>query len=301
MKSLCKALFFTLFTLFTASCGNRHLQRSPGPAAPSERTERRFSAAESERVRMPEVNPLPGNGLLVLPLASLKKEFCYPYDGKLISPFGPRGSSFHAGIDIKAVPNGTVRAALPGVVRLSKLYGNYGNIVVIHHDCGIETVYAHHSKNLVKVNDRVEAGQPIGLAGRTGNATTEHLHFEVRAAGEPLDPTRMVNPETRQLRSDTLYVRMLSGKIFAYNSMKEGNLMAEQIRKSPATASTPAKAPTSASSAPATDEIQYYRVQSGDTLFSISRRYETTVDTLCRLNDISITSILKVNQQLRVK
>jgi len=284
MKRLFKILFPAIFILLAAGCGNRHLQRSPGPAGLPERPEIRFSAAESEHVRLPGVNPLPGNGLLVLPLASLQGEFCYPYDGKFISPFGPRNGSQHTGIDIKAVPNGVIRAALPGVVRMSKLYGNYGNIIVIRHYCGIETVYAHQTKNLVKVNDVVEAGQPIGLAGRTGRATTEHLHFELRAAGEPLDPARMVDPEARRLRSDTLYIRMLEGKVFAYNSTKEGTLLAEQIGKNPAA-----------------DAEQYHRVQSGDTLFSISRRYGTTVDALCRLNNISRASILQINQRIRVK
>ena len=72
----------------------------------------------------------------------------------------------HTGIDIKAVPNDTVRAALPGVVRMSKYYSGYGNLVLIRHYNGIETVYAHNSKNLVRVNDAVEAGDPIAPAGR---------------------------------------------------------------------------------------------------------------------------------------
>ena len=226
MQRYLKTLLPILFVLLAAGCGNRRLQRSPG----LERPKIHFSAAESEHVRLPGVNPLPENGLLVLPLASLQKEFCYPCDGKLISPFGPRNGSQHTGIDIKAAPNDIIRAALPGVVRMSKLYGNYGNIVVIRHYCGIETVYAHHSKNLVRVNDVVEAGEPVGLAGRTGRATTDHLHFELRAAGEPLDPTRMVDPETKRLRSDTLYIQMREGKVIAYNSAKEGKPAAKQSK-----------------------------------------------------------------------
>lgn len=74
----------------------------------------------------------------------------------------------HTGVDIKAVPNDTIRAAFSGVVRMSKPYSGYGNIIVIRHYNGMETAYAHNSRNLVTVNDVVKAGDPIALAGRTG-------------------------------------------------------------------------------------------------------------------------------------
>ena len=134
------------------------------------RPEMSFGETESANVRIPlrYNNPFPESGELVVPLCELETEFCYPYPGKLISPFGRRGRSNHTGIDIKAIPNDTIRAAMPGVVRMSKPYSGYGNLVVIRHYNGIETVYAHQSRNLVRVNDVVEAGDPIGLAGRTG-------------------------------------------------------------------------------------------------------------------------------------
>lgn len=292
-----------------------------------------FSVVESSDVRVPGVNPLPACGLLVLPLATLEEEFCYPYHGKYISAFGPRNGSYHTGMDIKAVPGDTVRAALPGVVRMSKPYSGYGNIVVIRHYCGIETVYAHNERNLVAVNDVVEAGQPIGLAGRTGRATTEHLHFEVRAAGEPIDPVRMVDPETMQLRFDTLYIQLFGGKVFAYNSTEEGARMAEKMLNGSSARATSVESPASvaagmpvstmppaygaeapavaASSVPAAGSqsaaavssgaAEYHRVQSGDTLSAIGRKYGTTVDALCRLNNLTRTSILQLNQRIRVK
>ena len=175
-----------------------------------------FGDLESANVRIPLKynNPFPSSGELVLPLGEHENEFCYPYPGKLISPFGYRGSRMHTGIDIKAVPNDTVRAALPGVVRMSKYYSGYGNLVLIRHYNGIETVYAHNSKNLVRVNDAVEAGDPIALAGRTGRATTEHVHFEVRIASEPFNPTLFVDPDNRSLRLDrTIYCYNRGGKI----------------------------------------------------------------------------------------
>ena len=86
------------------------------------RPEMSFGETESANVRIPlrYNNPFPESGELVVPLCELETEFCYPYPGKLISPFGRRGRSNHTGIDIKAIPNDTIRAAMPGVVRMSK-------------------------------------------------------------------------------------------------------------------------------------------------------------------------------------
>ncbi len=114
----------------------------------------------------------------------------------------------HTGMDIKAIPNDTIRAAFAGVVRMAKLYSSYGNIVVIRHNNGLESVYAHQSKNLVEVNERVEAGEAIGLAGRTGRATTEHLHFEIRVANEPIDPQLLIDVEHQRLHRAVLFLKL---------------------------------------------------------------------------------------------
>ena len=107
--------------------GEKHADAAPVllPVFPDKnRPEMTFGDLESANVRIPLKynNPFPSSGELVLPLGEHENEFCYPYPGKLISPFGYRGSRMHTGIDIKAVPNDTVRAALPGVVRMSKYY-----------------------------------------------------------------------------------------------------------------------------------------------------------------------------------
>lgn len=95
--------------------------------------------------------------------------------GKVISGYGTRGG--HSGDDIKTCARDTIRAAFDGVVRMAKPYGAYGNVIVIRHPNGLETVYSHNVKNLVKSGDVVKAGMAIGLTGRTGRATTEHLHL----------------------------------------------------------------------------------------------------------------------------
>ena len=133
-------------------------------------------------------NPFETSNVFKLNLASLApSEWSYPLpDCKVISPYG--GRRRHAGVDIKTKPNDEILAAFDGEVTMSKPYYGYGNCIVIKHANGLETLYSHQSKNLVKVGDKVKAGQVIGLTGRTGRATTAHLHFEVHFMGRRFDP-----------------------------------------------------------------------------------------------------------------
>jgi murein DD-endopeptidase MepM/ murein hydrolase activator NlpD len=118
--------------------------------------------------------------------------FLWPVRGRISSRFGPRGRSFHNGIDIIA-PSGTlIRAAQSGVVSFSGTMRGYGRVVIIDHPGGWQTVYAHNSVNLVARGQRVNQGDPIGKVGRTGNATTTHLHFEVRRSGRCMDPLQFL-------------------------------------------------------------------------------------------------------------
>ncbi len=87
---------------------------------------------------------------------------------------------------------------------MSKTYSGYGKVVVIRHINGLETVYSHNCENLVKPGDRVKAGTPIALTGRTGRATTEHLHFEIRINGEHINPNIIFNMKERKLRRQRL-------------------------------------------------------------------------------------------------
>ena len=257
-----------------------------------------FNETESAHVRIPFSmnNPFPPSGELKIALTELQSEFCYPYKGKVISPFGRRGRSMHTGMDIKAIPNDTIRAALPGVVRMSKLYSGYGNIIVIRHYNGMETAYSHNSKNLVSVNDVVEAGDPIALAGRTGRATTEHLHFEVRIGNEPFNPILFVDPETFTLRNDTIYVYHRAGKVLAYNRDKSATIDNIAKEKSSAVSETE----SNATNAPVV-QTQYHIIKKGDTLYGLARKYSTTVKELCRLNNITPDKILQINKKLRVR
>ena len=123
----------------------------------------------------------------------------WPLDGEVSSGFGDRGGKPHDGIDIPA-PRGTpVKAAADGVVLYSgdEIKG-YGNLVIIRHEGGVITVYAHGDKNLVSEGDEVERGQAVAEVGDSGTASTTHLHFEVRVDEKPRDPLDYLRPRENQ-------------------------------------------------------------------------------------------------------
>ena len=121
--------------------------------------------------------PLPREGRITVQ----RDKFLWPVKGNVISNFGMRNGTRHGGIDIKAAEGVTIKAADTGVVAYidSDMRG-YGRIVILKHDDGFFTVYAHNRENLVKMGEKVEKGAPIATVGSSGNATTSHLHFEVR-------------------------------------------------------------------------------------------------------------------------
>lgn len=199
-----------------------------------------------------------------LGLLHLDCDYAHSVCGEINSEFGYRRNRFHYGIDVDLNIGDNVLASFEGVVRIAKYDPTYGKVVVIRHQNGLETLYAHLSKIEVQLGDYVQAGDIIALGGNTGRSTGPHLHFEVRYLGEPIDPNDIIDFQTGQLKMDTL---QLSGENFAY--LKE-------IRKR-----------------------KYYRVRSGDSLSRIGYNKGVSITRLCRLNGISRTSILQIGQRIR--
>ncbi len=118
-----------------------------------------------------------------------KVVFRWPVEGVLTSGFGPRHGKMHTGIDISA-PQGTpiVAAAAGTVIYSDNTQRGFGNMVLIQHDHGFYTVYAHNQFNSVHKGDRVRKGDVIGKVGQTGRTTGPHVHFEIRYHKQPIDP-----------------------------------------------------------------------------------------------------------------
>ena len=129
--------------------------------------------------------------------------FALPLGGRLESRFGYRWGRLHAGVDISVLDTDRVRAALAGTVAkvgYQDRYAGYGNIILLRHGDGFATLYAHLAHVGVKVGERVDRRELLGRAGCTGSCTGQHLHFEVRILGKPVDPMPYLNHVAGPLR-----------------------------------------------------------------------------------------------------
>jgi len=188
-----------------------------------------------------------------------------PTCGIVTSNYGWRDNRMHKGIDIDLKRGTPVHVAFDGMVRIARYNGGYGNVVIIRHYNGLETVYAHLSKIKVKAGDVVVAGQTIGLGGATGRATGSHLHFEVRFKGHALNPANFISFTENKTFNDTLIIRKSKYGIAAF----------------PANASV-------------------YTVQRGDSWFEVAKRYGLTTMQLASLNASDRRFYLRVGQKIRI-
>ena len=138
----------------------------------------------------PPAGPRPPASLvLAVPdFDEMRLAFAWPAEGPVTSTFGRRRSAWHRGIDIKAERGTPVWAAAAGVVLVSRVEPRYGRVIKLAHPYGIVTVYAHNEQNLVRAGDRVAAGETIATVGKTGRATADHVHFEIRRDGRAYNP-----------------------------------------------------------------------------------------------------------------
>lgn len=239
------------------------------------------------------------------------RHFCMPCDSKLVtSHYGYRRSfrRNHYGTDIKLYVGDTVRAAFGGKVRVVANEGyrkGYGLYVIIRHDNGLETVYGHLSKQLVVPDQVVKAGEVIALGGSTGRSTGSHLHFETRLLGYCIDPELLFDFAAHDALGD-FYVYRSNGKSALEGSMHHADApmssYASNSVPEPVAEIAPVSSQQTSSSAgrsTSTSRGKVHSVKQGDTLSAIARKYHTTVKKLCKLNNISETSTLRLGQVIK--
>lgn len=204
-------------------------------------------------------------------------EFVMPVAGiqRVTSPYGPRRRRFHYGTDIKVQVGDTIYAAFDGKVRIKSYERRgYGYYLVLRHPNGLETVYGHLSKFLTEQDENVKAGQPIGLGGNSGRSTGSHLHFEFRFLGNPINPGEIIDFQEWAIKDDQYtFIKNKSGDSYGNASKYTGG---------------------------GNGKINYHRIRSGDTLGTIARRYGTSVNKLCRLNNMKSTTVLRIGRSIRV-
>lgn len=198
-------------------------------------------------------------------------EFVLPVPGHVTSKFGFRRYRYHFGTDLKLYTGEPVKVAFSGKVRIIDYERKgYGHYVVVRHNNGLETVYGHLSKVLVKHDQLVCAGDTIALGGNTGRSTGSHLHFEVRYLGNAIDPANVIDFNSGTLRNDEYLIT--KNESFYYNQ----DLKALQA-------------------------AAYVTVKSGDTLSHIATRNGTSISNICRLNNISTKTVIRPGQKIRVR
>jgi murein DD-endopeptidase MepM/ murein hydrolase activator NlpD len=200
-----------------------------------------------------------------------------PAIGDITSNFGfrrwGRRLKFHFGTDIRMEVGDPVYAAFEGVVRIAKRSADYGYVVLIRHNNGLETLYAHFSQLLAYPGQPVKGGDIIGLAGSTGRSTGPHLHFEVRFLGEKINPAQIIHFPSGSLLNDTFKVDKGCFKHLYENQ----------------SAKLKAKTP------------KYIKAKKNDTLIKIANRYGVSAKRLSKLNKISVKTKIKSGRRIRLR
>ena len=224
--------------------------------------------------------------------------FCMPTTSRVLtSNFGSRWGRQHKGLDIKVYIGDTIRAAFAGKVRVVRYEGRgYGKYVVIRHDNGLETYYAHMSKQLVVEDQEVRAGQPIGLGGNTGRSTGSHLHFETRLCGIALNPALMFDFRNQDVVDDYY--------VFKKSSYQRESVVATRLRGVSGGYSSydndeEVELATAAPAASYAQESRFHKVKKGETLYSIAKKRGTTVDAIMKLNHLKKDAKLRAGQILK--
>jgi murein DD-endopeptidase MepM/ murein hydrolase activator NlpD len=186
----------------------QRLQISGCPLAPRHRPDEPDPTLADENVTqlLARVGPRRVLTRLFLAVPDFDREavaFKWPVDGPIASSFGRRHKGWHAGVDIQAEMGTPIRAAAEGTVIVSGWERYYGRMIKIEHGGGFTSLYAHNLENLVEVGDVVGAGAVIGTVGRSGRASADHLHFEIRQEGVAYNPLHLLEPQGAPLLIST--------------------------------------------------------------------------------------------------
>lgn len=213
-----------------------------------------------------------------------------PHNGPLTSLYGyrQRFRRMHKGVDIGIKSNDTIYAAFDGKVRLTAYEGKgYGNYIILRHPNGLETVYGHLNKHLVKPDDVVRAGDPIGLGGSTGRSTGPHLHFETRFMGYAINPSAIFDFANHTTHTDEY--------TFSKTTYTKARNFAPSKNKRELAADD-ANTYKSGNS-----QIASYTVKKGDTINKIARAHGMSATSLRKLNGLESSDAIKIGQELRLK
>ncbi len=207
-------------------------------------------------------------------IISLEKEkFVLPFNGKINSHYGWRRYRPHYGTDIDLNKGDSIKSTFDGIVRYAnKKVKGYGQVIIIRHFNGFETVYAHLSKILISPNDTIKAGDLIGLGGNSGRSTGPHLHFEIRCLGVPINSEDIIDYENQCLKNNTfILTKKDAEETYNLRSKKYYHIVKSK---------------------------RIYIVKQGDTLSKIAKKTGIPLSVLLKKNKLKKTSIIKPGRKI---
>ena len=243
------------------------------------------------------------------------RHYVMPIKGNYVTShygYRPQFGRTHKGIDLRAAIGDTVYSAFSDRVRLTRFErGGYGFYVIVRHENGLETVYGHLSRFLVKPDQYVKAGQPIALSGNTGRSTGPHLHFETRFMGYAINPEAIFDFANRCTHTDSYtFTKSTYTKARDYAPSKRYNQAKKSAAEEKETASKKSskkeqQPQMTASTRKSTKETRKenrttYQVKKGDNLSKIAAEHGMTVKELKKLNEMTGDNVVE-GKVLRVK
>ena len=246
------------------------------------------------------------------------RHYVMPVKGNYVTShygYRPQFGRTHKGIDLRAAVGDTVYSTFSGRVRLTRFErGGYGFYVIVRHENGLETVYGHLSRFLVKPDQYVKAGQPIALSGNTGRSTGPHLHYETRFMGYAINPEAIFDFANRCAHTDSYtFSKSTYTKARDYAPSKRYAAAKKSVTPAPAEeketaskgkSSTKKEQPV-ASTRKSTKESrnnsrETYQVRQGDNLTKIAKDNGMTVAQLKKLNGLTSDNVVE-GKVLRIK
>ena len=245
------------------------------------------------------------------------RHYVMPIKGNYVTShygYRPQFGRTHKGIDLRAAIGDTVYSAFSGRVRLTRFErGGYGFYVIVRHENGLETVYGHLSRFLVKPDQYVKAGQPIALSGNTGRSTGPHLHFETRFMGYAINPEAIFDFANRCTHTDSYtFSKANYTKARDYAPSKRYNQAKKSAAEEKETATATKKSSNNNKKEQTVDSTRKstkdsreenrstYKVRQGDNLTKIAKNNGMTVAQLKKLNGLTGDDVAE-GKVLRVK
>ncbi len=252
--------------------------------------------------------PFAGNPLRIILVQSNNNPFFFPCGGatSVNALYGAgKNNEFHPGVDIAVKSGSPVKCCFDGVVRMAKIYGDYGRVVVVRHYNGLETVYANLSKIMVKPGQILQSGDIIGASGKSSKTGAEQLHFESRFMNECFNPAMFIDFDYMEIKENTLVLSesdmMLQQSGNVEVKQEPEKKIKEEEAKPAESASMEKVKEEGVKKTQESGPAEYYTVKAGDTMYRISVQHHISLTKLLQMNYMQETDKIDIGQKIRVK